>query len=571
MEMYIRFIQLFFIMVAIGSGLWFFRAVWMDAAKSPYSGILLLAALVVVIGVYISASVFPESGITGWDEARNALRALFIARDIKEANLAKLWQDTNAQTIWGPGYAWLLASVYIMTGESLSSAIILSLTLFLASAFLLYRIGLRLDPEKGWLVGLVSASLTLSAPQAIHLSVAPMIEHMVVFFLLLTVLAGIDARTPFRMAVFSLLMALMFLTKYNYAILLLISKASADILEIILDYREKKKIGEKVKRILFYSYGPFLLIAATWFSIDSINKTGEFFSFVINIPRVESSPMSSDSLLFYPRLFLSAYSVFPWLSILLFPFLITGLWLSIGGAARRISILFLVSFLGITAHPYKAARFLVPILPFFWLFAALGLVGSLRWITQRMNKFASKAVEAVIVLFFLVIIPFKVCSAVKPQAPYYYSGAVSGNPAVTESVKAALRLVESEVSGGRGLAVWGTFAEMSPALIAWHLETTVGKEGKRYDLFLEPSRKDAGGIEERISWLSKQSKFSIITFHVDRISPFYNDDYRIANAWKLDLVNFLSLYHENYGLKLQREEEFPDVGLTVRVYRSGET
>lgn len=549
----------------------FLKSVWNNQpSKSSKIAYLWLSGLAIFSSFVIYTVVILKGGLMGWDEAEHSLRGLILAKDIRSGHWLNVWKDTNAQTLWGPGYAWLLAFVYLMWGDSFVSASSLSLFFFASTPFLVYWLGLKVDEKRGWLTGLIAATLTVSTPFAIQLSALPMIESGLAFMLVLALLvrpAVIGSQNRFRFILSSLIAAFIFLTKYNYGLMLVSAMIITDVCQYIY-YKNKTNTKNNFKKSIFYGYSPFLVVVFAWFALGPSEKINDFLFFMQNVPRIKSSLMSEYRLLYYPKLFISEYAVFPGVLVLVIPFLLLGLIRSFQGHLYRISIFFILSFIALTLHPLKDPRYFVPILPFLWLIVASGLISLLEWVSLKKLGFAYRMTVSAVMAFFLLVVPLNIYSNLKPKTPYLYDELLSQNQAAANTIKTILARISEEIIQGKKLAVWGTFAEISPALIKWMLLNDKRTSDKIGNLIFDPPKELGKDIGEGLAaWFEQYSVDSVLTIHVLQDSPFFHHDYQTFNVWKLAYIRLFEEISQQYGWREYEEESFVDAGIVMRIYR----
>jgi len=561
---------LFLAITLMGTAL-FFRFLYKKAlTREIQFSILWLVIIVFFAGILIFTSLFPVEGIIGWDDAEHSLRGLTIAKDIIHGDWSKLWDDTHAQTLWGPGYAWLFAWMYIMLGKTSMSGSFLSLIFFLMSAFVLYQIGLKMNRQRGWLIGSIAATLMLTTPYALQLSALAMIEPVLLFLLPFAILVrmNIDGENAhLKLIIFSLIVALIFLTKYNYGFLLFTATLIADILNLF-QTTESRKRSKEILNLIIFGYAPLLIVIVLWFSWEHSKKIEGFLSLMKNVPRVESSLLSEYRLLYYPKLFFSEYCVYKWFPIIIAPFFIIGLWTGFRRNSARISIFFLISLIAVTIHPLKDTRYFIPLLPFLWLLMSSGIVTAVEWISQKFQDNIVKVLYAIIIIFFLIITPYYQYNNLIPKTPYLYSETLSRNPFVAKSIKEILTKINQEVEERHDLLVIGAFAELSPALIKLHLHTDKTTEIKNHDLLIDSLEKESKDYEKSLSsWITSHLDYSIIAIRISDNSPFYSQDYEGFNIWKRKYIDTLNTVCRKHRLILYYEKEFSEVGITVKIYR----
>ncbi|MGC2108023.1 MAG: hypothetical protein WA655_00810 [Candidatus Korobacteraceae bacterium] len=555
----------------------FFHSTWKQAASgASRKAVLCVAGFAVLAGILIYTIVFSKSGLMGWDDAENARRSLVIAQDFSTGRWLQLWNDINAQVLWGPGYALALAWGYTALGATYATGCILSLFFYLLASVAVYRIAVILDRDHGWLIGLIAASLLLSSPAAIQLSATTMSEPFLMFLLPATLLVRLnDASScqPGRLVAFSLLSAVVFLSKYNYGLLIILSIFLVDLWDYVRlrSDRTVQAYTRSWTQLFAFGYLPFIVVTIAWFSINTKAKLDGFRYFMINVPRVQSSVFSDYRLFYYPRLFSTQYMSASWLPWVILPFLVIGLCAGRRSPARKISVFFLISAAAATAHALKAPRYFVPLLPFLWIIVGYGVSVALRWLAARTPRTVERTALVATASLFLVVAPIEAYGRLVSDAPYVYNGNLSRNPDVIHALTEMTSTIRSEAHGARQMAVWGTFAEFSPALVSWNLLTAEDTAPLAATLLFDPpqeSSKDPDGTVAE--WLRDHPQATLCAIYMSDGSPLHHRDYQVFNSWKRTYVDDMQNNYRRYGWRLNRESSFPEAGVTMRIYKHDE-
>ncbi len=143
----------------------------MSTTQSPrYFGLnAKYAALLAVILLGALAAIFVAQQIIAYrdypfdtDEVFHANGGSMLALDLRAGDLGAFAADSYRRSAYPPAFSWLEAPVFLIAGASPFVARMCSLACLLAAALIIYALGLELE-RFGWLIGLVSVRLTLTA------------------------------------------------------------------------------------------------------------------------------------------------------------------------------------------------------------------------------------------------------------------------------------------------------------------------------------------------------------------------------------------------------------------------
>jgi 4-amino-4-deoxy-L-arabinose transferase-like glycosyltransferase len=245
--------------------------------------------------IYMSAIV--PGSVPHWDEAAHALKGLLIAEDLKRGDWAGFLYDSYRQVYWPPLLSWFVGVALLVASPSIVTARLVSLGVFLLSAFFLYLAGLQMERERGELIAVVAVVLFLTNQAIVGHAAEVMLEIYGILFLILTFLLYFAiTRRPEKTWLHFLLglsVAGAYFAKSNYGILLFIVIVIAALLDV----------GFHVRRLLtrqmFYFLIPLIIIFALWFAYPP--KIASTWQAMVNVPFGEQDPFTVTGFLFYPH------------------------------------------------------------------------------------------------------------------------------------------------------------------------------------------------------------------------------------------------------------------------------
>lgn len=318
------------------------------------------------------------------DEALHAMRGLRLAFDLKKGDLGAFLRHFYRQSIYPPAGVCLETLAFVVLGPSIVSARLCSLICLVGAIPIIYAIGLKLDEEWGWLIGLVAAGLTLSSRPVLVQAALVMVEMpgvLVGFATLLAYLGTIDRSTPGTLLVTSFLMTLTLLTKYPYGVIILPTIGMAELLAW-LSKSPHHCVKARVRRWAWL-FLPGAAIIAIWFVGDG--KIEDFVYYATLQPK-EVDWYSLRNLLFYPRSIALHYSPSPFLAPVMFGGLIWSLSQWDRPHLRLVLLYCFVGLLMVTLKESNNPRFMITVAPAIHLVAGAMVAESIIWTRARVQS-----------------------------------------------------------------------------------------------------------------------------------------------------------------------------------------
>lgn len=338
-----------------------------------------VAGLLLAVGALIYTQLLPQRGPLRWDEAVHAFKGLVIAHDLATLDGLSFLFDSYRQVLYPPLHSWLVAAAYLVAGPSVTTAITVTLALFLIGGGVLYLAGGQVRPQAtiNW-AGAVAALLWLTSPALVEYSVQTMLEVpglvalAVAMLVFLKLLAEPDAP-PREYRLLAAAIALTYFVRTPYGIILILAVG------ITLLVEARGRIHHLWTARTFYLLLPLALVFAIWFAYPA--KLGSTWTWLVNYPDGVDDPYSAEGWLYYP-LALVRIAGSPWLLALYLAGMVYAL-VERRPGPRFLVILALVQVIVGEFHQNKQSRYLFPVLPAWYLLAGNLLAGAGAWLAAR--------------------------------------------------------------------------------------------------------------------------------------------------------------------------------------------
>ena len=329
------------------------------------------------------------------DEAFHANGGLTLALDLRARDWGAFVVDSYRQSAYPPAFSWLEALVMALFGASPLVARMCSLVCLVGAAVVLYAIGLELDDQFGWLIGLVSVGLTLTAQVVLVYSAMAMLEVPGLLVSLATLWAYLRAAkqpTAAKLGLVSLLMALTMLAKYPYGTVVVPTIMVMEVLAL-QNVRRRALLAKRWA----WLFGPFVLIMLAWFARPY--KIAAFFEYATSQP-AQVSLFSIENLVYYPRSIAFHFSPSPVTAILILGGVVYAIARWRDERLRVLLIYLAIGLLEMTFKLQKHPRFIATIVP-----AAHLLTGALlAWLVSRRLEGWMRARAASIAITTAVVV-----------------------------------------------------------------------------------------------------------------------------------------------------------------------
>ena len=455
------------------------------------------------------------------DEAFHASGGLMLALDLRAGDLGAFVVDSYHQSAYPPVFSWLQAPVFLVLGASPMVARLCSLATLFAAALVMYAIGLELDAEYGWLIGLVSAGLTLTAQPVLSYSAMAMLEvpGLLVSLAALwaylratqwthprsepsgplstchseprsgereaslsrkaNILRRFAAQGDSRFALVSLLMALAVLTKYPYGTVVVPTIVVMEALAVSVRALTWRQAGRR----WLWLFGPLVLVMVAWFARPY--KIAAFFEYATSQSQ-QVSLLSLENLLYYPRSMMLHYAPSPVAVMLTLAGVIwaTIRWRDHG--SRLFLVYFVIGLLEMTVKLQKHPRFILTIAP-----AAHVLTGAmLAWCLSVHRR--SILVAGTVVLTVCIIVSVPVLAERFAAFPSLMQVQYETDPAAAD----LSAWITAHVPAGERFYLVNPWDQFSAPAMEWYRATHSEKPG------LLP--RSAGGLRWADIWVPSQ-------------------------------------------------------------------
>lgn len=249
-----------------------------NAALANYLFLLILG-FGIAFTVYKISSIYrkfaPDEPVrVVWDMADHGYRGVSITEDWEEFNLYSLLEDTVSQKLHPFVHSYILSFFFLCSGTTVKAASRASLIAFAGCGILIFYLGKEAGGKLKNLCGLAAFFLLITSPTYLLFSTLIMLEIWGAFFTLLGLLLFIKAISSDseKLYIFSYLAAtILFFTKYNYGIYLIITIFIAETGLLPLSSRKfiKREISSffKFKNLLAFSNLALLLIIISFIAI----------------------------------------------------------------------------------------------------------------------------------------------------------------------------------------------------------------------------------------------------------------------------------------------------------------
>ena len=304
-----------------------------------------------------------------WDELAHALHGALIAHDLRELDWTALLLDTYTQVYWPPLHSWALAGVFLVAGESLAVARVVSVLAYVLLAPTLFLTGRTVAPRHGVLAGSIAAALALTSPGLIISAAQSMLElpgllALSASTLVYCWLGSHPEASPRAHTLLGLGAVLTFLVKSNYGVLLVIVIVLAKLIEV--DFRIRRLATKQN----LYAALPLAVFSVVWFAYPP--KVMWTWNMLVNSSWGGEEARGFSGLLYFPRAIVN-FSGSHWMAVVLWAGLIFA-W----QARRRPGIAFLamlplVLLLIGTFHHTKIPRHILPIFPPLFVLVGMGV------------------------------------------------------------------------------------------------------------------------------------------------------------------------------------------------------
>lgn len=204
------------------------------------------------------------------DEVNHALPSLLMARALSQHAWADFLHLFYAQSFYPPAITVVKALSFVLFDPSFLHARLFSLVCFFLAILITCALCLEIDSQQGGIAGLVAVMLMLSSSTLLIHATLSMVEipGLFVSLLFLSVyVRALQKDTARRLRMVSLVMILVFLTKYTFGIVVVLTLGLTEVtlLPSFKTHQLWPTIRSNFTSRWLYLFGPFLFAAVLWF------------------------------------------------------------------------------------------------------------------------------------------------------------------------------------------------------------------------------------------------------------------------------------------------------------------
>jgi hypothetical protein len=391
----------------------------------------------------------------------------------------------------------------------------------------------------------------------------------------------------------SIAVAVLFLTKYNFGLLLiaaivlmeylnlpdkdLIKRILVSFVKEVLFIKKSNRINISLKSVfpsnIYFLFIPALLCIVIWLIYPYPHKINSFLSFAMKtdyLSQTSTIPFFSlNNFLLYPKIINEHYSISQGIFIITAILFISSFFKTSDIRIKTLRNFFLIGLFLSTLHSLKEERFIFTILPAYWTVAAYQankLIMNINLNILRNNAVLAKTVF--LALVFALSFPGYGSFRTELQSGMtgYYGD---------KELKNVLDYIADTVNKKNKMILFGSFNEFAPDLIIWELSGERGfpfenirVELQRFDRkshYLDPSGMPDKYAHEFNRWMGNPESDYVVTIEVLRSSKYFSEDYKKWNSWKMNYIYLMENNQNKYSVISKRF--FNNLGLIIKIYR----
>jgi len=429
--------------------------------KSRVAVILIVVVLTVASCASIYSTIVKYQNIPfPYDSAGHAYEGLRIAEDLKAGGIISFIADTYRQAFWPFFHSWVLAPVFIIFGNTYSTARIVSMLCFMIFIPALYFTAVEMDEKRGHWVGLIVVCLALTSLPLLVLSAMSMSEIpglMMTFLTFLFYMKALRSGKSFLYVCAGVLMSLTFFTKWHHGVFVI-----AAIFITQLTYT--KKLFCRTNYSLFL---PFILIMAGWFIYPRHLSS---FYFATTFQPHYYKFLSLENFLFYPNSFLRTYNASVIVAVVITVCFIISLKNIKDPRVRLLAIQIFFGLILMTIKLDKRDRYIVTMVPSVWILGATQLVDIIHRFKSRITDSRIKFSLAFVMISGILAISFLRIPEVYKKYP---NSLVKYNFHSDERPGKAYEFIAENTDDHDHIAVFGTwdsYNSLHSTTIRWNME-----------------------------------------------------------------------------------------------------
>lgn len=440
-------------------------------ARATWFAFALLLLINLAVTVFIGLGVWAVRDYPfDTDEASHTLPALRMSNELLAGDGRGFVGEVLAQTFYPPAGAVPLIPLFVLNGPSVTGARLAATATFFLAVLVLFGLAITIDPQTGWLAGLIAGLLTLTVRPLLLYAGLSMLEApglLVSLLFLWAYAVAVRSGQPLWFGLTSVLMAAVFLTKYSYGVVAVGAALLAE-LPIMITVLRRGEAGLALRRRWLPLFGPLALVLLLWFL-----RPGQLANFLgYSRPLSTAEPwLSLRNAVYYPRSFALHGLPSVWFAPVTVAGLIWGLTRWRDGAVRAVWLFFVLGMASVMVlnHPPNP-RFIAPFIPAAHLLVGLMIAGLWRRFRSDTGLRRSWAAAGLGVAALLVLASVP---TVIPRYRYAHSvlqARLETSPALAQT---AVWLAETVGPGARVTMV-NFFDQFSPPIVEWALAAQAG-------------------------------------------------------------------------------------------------
>ena len=551
----------------------------------PRNLTILLVVLIGLGGVGFSYSfLLRPQGPFFWDESFHAGYGLSIYDVLHRGDWARFWEITNFLKLWPFLHSWVVGAFLTVFGPTMVNARLSSLILLIPSLVLLFQISRIAFPGRGRAVGLIASLLFASSPLVLYMASTCMLEMLEVLLVCAFFRAYFGAEDSKRKALYGLaglFLALLYLTKYNYGLLLLLAFGLDVIIQL---WRKGRDRGRALIKYAAIVVAGFTIPVAVWLGAgqagDKIGMLSWYFRGATGGAGTVLKLSALDRSLFFLRGLANIYSFSIWIFLILLSGLAAGFFYYRDRKIRMIHLTSLLVLLACSIVRNEQDRYIMPVFPLIAIMGAFSVVAAYQKIKSGWPRRAFALILSIFIAFELPLLPF-FCRGVANHTaalgsfrypggsglnysvfglpalypeilkqPYSHLNPAADFAAAKHNVRDIWDFIARTVGGKGSLYCLSVFQEFSPHLWRWYSYQT--------------------GIPVFPDWDKDAEQCDFFAYiDIGPDSPYYNKEYvRSFLDRNRQWILFLESRKKNGRLRDAGSRFYPDISVIVKIFNN---
>ncbi len=529
-------------------------------ARTGPPGMVWLAAWLLAAGmaVAVAASLWDLAVHSGtyphWDAAAHALDGVQMARAIAAGEWRHFLALVSARDKWAPLFPILEVPVFLARGYTYDVAAAQMPFYFALATLAVFTAGAAIGGWRGLVTGAVASACFASSAYVRNMATTTMLEIPGTLFLMLALAAYIRFRRhgrPGDARLAAIATTLLVFCKWNYGFLWLVPLGLNELGHSLVSPARMRARGLPVglRALLVWTVFPLAL----WFANPRHAKA--VLRYAEGLPQA-SRPLI-ENLIYYPRVFVTAFMAPPWLAaaVLLTAGVAVVLAFRLPAAQRILPVGFAAALAMITLHFYKYSRFLFTIAPFVWLCFGLVLAIAIERLLANRARLGRPARAA----FALGSMGVGLIAGLNPAPVRALHRRSMGPPAL----RRVLDAIGDVHRASRGTALMGFWDKLSNPLVEWDL-LLAGTGAAPAPRPMNPAwygESDPARVLDRLAVDPQVERVMILD--LPRDAPAYGPAFARDNPHH---ARWLAAFAADPRFRLDTQHFFPATGYTLFVY-----